>query len=325
MASPARRTRMRHRRTIRSSTKRRTSALALLVLSALTVLGLLYATQTRIPGRHVKPRLQMSGAIDFDRLFTATSSDRVGTRHARLTGGRSDRLAGRDVRGKIALARMTPGFDWLEAAKLGVAAVLFEASDEPWDYAAKMLRFPADLPRFLVQGEADSLVGRTVRIDCRVDWQTRETRNVIGVLRPKQPSGDAVVMLGFTDSWSVVPDLAPGAYEACSMTALVTLAEQRDGLTRTAVFAACSGQNMAAEGARRIIDTLGIRDEYEPTRALHQRLLAQAQRELAAMEAAASAPDDTLRDRRFALERVMHFAADLPMKGQWQGSPTPAT
>ena len=205
-------------------------------------------------------------------------------------------LEGKQVRGNILLLRMTPDDDWLPAAKLGAAALLFRPSEQPRDYARKFLNFPAHLPRFLAEGPVDELVGRRVRIDARVDWRQRTARNVIGVLRAPQPSTEALIQIAFTDSWSVVPDRAPGYYEACSVTALLAsaraLAGQRDGLARDAVFVACSGRSLGAIGPRRIIDALGYRDRFDVNHALLERRLAEAERDHDAIERAHAAAGD---------------------------------
>ncbi|MAE66099.1 MAG: hypothetical protein CMJ18_17650, partial [Phycisphaeraceae bacterium] len=205
-------------------------------------------------------------------------------------------LEGKQVAGNVLLLRMTPDYDWLPAAKLGAAALLFRPSDDPAVYARKFLNFPAHLPRFLAEGPVDRLVGRRVRIEARVDWEQGAARNVIGILRAPQPSTEALIQIAFTDSWSVVPDRAPGYYEACSVTALLAsaraLADQRDGLARDAIFVACSGRSLGAIGPRRIIDALGYRDRFDANYALLKRRLAEAERDHDAIERGHAAAGD---------------------------------
>lgn len=210
--------------------------------------------------------------------------------------GRLGDLDGKTVAGNILLLRMTRNYDWLPAAKLGAAAILFRPSDDAIDYAHKSLHFPASLPRFLVTGPVDELVGMRVRIDARVDWEVRTARNVFGVLRAPNASREALVQIAFTDSWSAVPDQAPGYYEACSVTSLLAaaraLAGQRRGLGRHAVFVACSGRGLGAIGPRRIIDALGVRDRFAENHALLEQRLAAARREHVAIQRAREAVGD---------------------------------
>ena len=202
-------------------------------------------------------------------------------------------LAGKDIRGNIALVRMTRGFDWLDAAKLGAGAILFRPTSDPTRYAKKILHFPANLPRFLTRGAVDSLIGKRVRIRARVDWEIRQARNVFGVLRPLKKSTETLVLLGYTDSWSVVPDLAPGHYEACSTASLLEiargLAAQRKGLSRNVIFGAISGRCLVSEGARRLADALAGRVGFAKNRALLDKRLAAVTRHETALAGALAA------------------------------------
>ena len=207
--------------------------------------------------------------------------------------GSLEELNGKDVKERIVLADMAAGYQWLDAAKLGAAAILFRPTDEAAHYAAKVLQFPGNIPRFLVTGPVDRLVGRTVRIEARVDWEVRQARNVVGVLRPQTPSREALYLLSYTDSWSVVPDLAPGSYEACSATALVetarALAGQREGLARTVIFVAGSGRSLGIVGPRRLHDAVGLRGAFAANYALIEQRVRRAETELYAMRSAVEA------------------------------------
>ena len=182
------------------------------------------------------------------------------------TGSIED-LDGKAVEGNILLLKMTPSMEWLDAAKLGAAAILFRPSDEPRDFHKKFLHFPANLPRFMAEGDVDALVGRRVRLIARVDWEVREARNVYGILRPKQENGEALFLFADSDAWSVVPDRAPGDYEACSMAGLMATATaftaQKQWLGRNLIFVVKSGRCLASEGIRRLVDVLGNRETFE--------------------------------------------------------------
>lgn len=207
--------------------------------------------------------------------------------------GTMDDLQGVDVAGRIALVRMAPGFGWMDAARLGAAAILFRPASEPAAWRDKFLDFPADLPRFVVRGPAEELVGRRVRIAARVDWVAREALNVYGVLRPSVPTLEALTLIAHTDSWSPLPDTAPGYQDACGLAALLAIAEalgeQREGLSRTVVFAALAGRYQASAGSRRMCDALGARPDLASNRVLLAGRRDAAQGRLAAVEAAAAA------------------------------------
>ncbi|MDP7637957.1 MAG: M28 family peptidase, partial [Phycisphaerae bacterium] len=234
--------------------------------------------------------------------------------------GTLEELDGKSIRNNIALARMTPGFAWLAAAKLGAKAILFRETANPDHYRKKILHFPGNMPRFLTMGTAvEDLVGEEVRIDARVDWEIRTARNVYGVLHPKKAAKQALVLMGFTDSWSVVPDLAPGAYEACSVTTLLeaarALTAQREHLGRGVIFVACSGRGLGVEGSRRMVDALGLRDDFAGNYELLKKRLAESESANSAMEKAVASVK--------ALEDVDYWQLDDEGEGRlWvRGSP----
>ncbi|MAE67705.1 MAG: hypothetical protein CMJ18_25910 [Phycisphaeraceae bacterium] len=261
------------------------------------------------------PTDKFPGTFDAATAVTAASGERLGIsiapfwpNHVRTctTGpdgivgtvidagtGRLEDLDGKDIRGNIMLLRMTPDYDWLAAAKLGAAAILFRPAADPFAYSQKFLMFPADLPRFFVEGPVAKLIGKRVRIDARVDWKVVEARNVFGILRAPEACSEALIQIAFTDSWSVVPDRAPGYYEACSVTALLAtaraLVDQKKGLVRDTIFVACSGRSLGSIGPRRIVDALGLRDRFDENRALLDQRLADAERGDAALNAAVEA------------------------------------
>ena len=175
-------------------------------------------------------------------------------------------LEGLDVSGNIALVTMRGGFGWLDTAKLGAAAILFQSSPDPKAYRDKFLGFPASLPRFFVTGSANCLVGKRIRLRGRVDWVEQPARNVFGVLRAANSieTDEALTLIARTDSWSVVPEHNPGSHDAAGLAALIGIARslsgQREGINRTTVFAALSGRYQGSEGMRRMTDALGGKD-----------------------------------------------------------------
>ena len=218
------------------------------------------------------------------RTCTTDPEGIVGTVIDAGSGSMKD-LNGKQILGNIALVTMKPGLSWLDVAKLGAKAILFRPTSDPRAYRDKALGFPADLPRFLITGPADDLVGKRVRLNVRVDWEIREAQNVFGLLRPSVTSAETLSILAYTDSWSTVPDLAPGYHDACSTATLVAMAralsEQRQGLARMTVFAALSGHYQTSEGSRRMIDAMGARTGNQENKVLLDRRLAESSRRLA--------------------------------------------
>lgn len=210
-------------------------------------------------------------------------------------GGSLAELDGKQIEGNIALVTMGQGVGWLDAAKLGATAILFAESDDPVVYNDKHLKFPANLPRFLLSGPPDQVVGKRVRLTARVDWQIREARNVFGVLHPSDQSEEALIILSHTDSWSTVPARAPGFQDACTVTSMLGIARalqtQQDGLSRTVIFGAISGRYSGSEGIRRMLDAVGSRTQNEPNLVRAHRRLAEAMDRKQGLETAIQAYD----------------------------------
>ena len=207
--------------------------------------------------------------------------------------GAMEDLDGKRIRGNIALVTLKRGMGWVDAVKLGATAVLFRPGTDSAAYLKKILRFPGNIPRFLASGPVDALVGKPVRIRARVDWEIRQARNVFGVLRPSQEATEALVLLAHTDSWSVVPDKAPGSYEACAAASLLeiarALAAQRKAFGRTIIFGALSGRSLVSEGVRRLNDALGNRESLPANHARLQGRFRTAEADSAACQAALTA------------------------------------
>ncbi|MEW6751869.1 MAG: FtsX-like permease family protein [Candidatus Latescibacterota bacterium] len=150
---------------------------------------------------------------------------------------------GQPVDGSVVLMGFGCGVDYLNARSLGAHAVVFYddgrvSREEALD---KFLRVPADVPRYWVdRAHAERLLAVArqsrprVRLFSRMAWETVPACNVYGYLpgRDGSPPGhperrwwdDLIVLSAYHDAISVVPALAPGAENACSITALLHLA-----------------------------------------------------------------------------------------------------
>ncbi|NQT51388.1 M28 family peptidase, partial [bacterium] len=175
---------------------------------------------------------------------------------------------GRKVEGAVVLLDFDCQTDWLNAFLLGARAVIFVEPLEPLrpEAEAKFLTVPADAPRFWVgrqQGlrlrrlaeEATAPVAVTLK--ARMDWVNAETANIIGTLPAALDStADGVIVISASyDSMSVVPALAPGAEQACSLAALLEIARtlKTHPLRRKVVFVATGAHSQALAGARHFI------------------------------------------------------------------------
>ena len=168
---------------------------------------------------------------------------------------------GKDPDGAIALMRFNSEGRWLNAAMLGAEAVIF-LEPEATTYlqaAQKFLQVPLRTPRFWVGREdgADllELLAREpqdVRLEARVTWERRPTRNVVAVLPGADPvlAGEMVVLQTYYDGMSVVPGLAPAAEMAAGAAALLEIARYLalHPPARTVVFAFTSAHHLGLRG-----------------------------------------------------------------------------
>ena len=208
-------------------------------------------------------------------------------------------LSGEDPRTVTAVTPVNGGATWPELAAAGVQALIVHDTPEQvalrpnsdqaanWKPLATAEETP--FPRFCATGPIESFTGRTVTVTCRVTWQTRTARNLLGILRGRAPQGEALVVSAYYDSSSVVPDLAPGAEQAVPAAALLDLVEAlapyRGALPRDIVFVATAGHAQGLAGVSRLMECVerfsAQRTEFQPFES-----------RLAEQEAALRQPDD---------------------------------
>ena len=186
--------------------------------------------------------------------------------------GGPEAFNGQDVDGSIVLLEGDLGADWFHAPMLGARAVVFLETGEATQ-AQMMYKFssvPIPTPRFWAAREAGDRLkeilqsaktaGRTPQFEltCRVDWETRQGRNLFGFLPGSDPAeaGDVMVVEAYYDAISAVPDLTPGAEGALNIALLLHLAEQfkQRPPARPVLFAAFAGHYQALRGARVFAD-----------------------------------------------------------------------
>jgi hypothetical protein len=188
-------------------------------------------------------------------------------------------LRGTVYRGELGLAQefssvslegnfvMLPlGVSWGTVAGMGARAIFYFDDGRPnvgqnWDHH---LEASLNVPRFLVTGDPTKLVGKTVTIEARVDFEQRTVRNVVGILDASGSDEEAVILNAFYDAYSYVPDVAQGANQACSPAVMLSVARQiaREAprLKRSVVVVATPGHAQGLFGIREFLAALGKRD-----------------------------------------------------------------
>jgi len=176
---------------------------------------------------------------------------------------------GKEVRNRIVVMNYETGSNWLNAAKLGAKAVIFISSNNSItdDPLSKFVAAPLYFPRYYAAQNASlikelALKESRVTIVSNMSWEVVKGINVVGVIEGSDPElkDQIIIVSSHFDSWSPVPELAPGADESCGISSLLemarVLAEQaKEGSPpkRTIWFVALSGNWQQLDGARNFV------------------------------------------------------------------------
>jgi len=183
--------------------------------------------------------------------------------------GKIEDLDGKEIAGKIVVMSYDSGSEWLNVAKLGAKAVIFLPSDGSFtqDSTSKFATAPLYFPRYYAADNTSTVrelarSGTNARITCNMHWEVVNGLNVLGVVEGSDPKlkDQIIVLSAHFDSWTPIPELAPGAQESCGISVLLELARiiaasaaEGHGPKRTIWFVALSGQWQALAGARNFV------------------------------------------------------------------------
>ena len=193
--------------------------------------------------------------------------------HARLVGAEKtdlNSLTGNDPRETIVLTTVGNGGGWDGLASAGVKAVIVREDalakaqqadpDQPSTWESMLGGLEITYPRFVARGPIEKFAGQPITIRCKVTWQSKKVRNLIGVLHGKSAAKEALVVTAYYDAISVVPELAPGAEQSLPLAALLeyaqALAPYHGQLTRDVIFIATAGHAQALAGACHLMDAI---------------------------------------------------------------------
>lgn len=182
-----------------------------------------------------------------------------------VRGDSLDSLDGKDLEDKIVVMNFDSRDLWIDALNFGAKGIVFlERESNKYDAMLKVLSTPLFAPRVFVSREhTDEVlrlakVGAKVRLVVNMRWREVEAENVIGILEGERKDEIIIVSAHF-DSYSVVPAFSPGADEASSIAALLTIAKHYASLKkvpRTIWFVAFSGHWQGLAGAREFVEDL---------------------------------------------------------------------
>ncbi len=175
---------------------------------------------------------------------------------------------GRNVKDAVVIVEFNSSSNWLNAPRLGAKAVVFIEPDhiERGDAESKFLSIPVAVPRFWIsKRDAATLSADLARpatptavLKCDMQWEARPAKNVIGQITGSDPvmKDQIIVLEGYYDSMSIVPDKAPGAENACGIAALLELAKtfKKYPPKRTVWFLATGGHFIGLQGIKRYLE-----------------------------------------------------------------------
>ncbi|MCK4401880.1 M28 family peptidase, partial [bacterium] len=178
------------------------------------------------------------------------------------TGNFKD-LNGKTIQGRVVLLDFNCGNRWLDISMLGAKAFVFIEPKDTTRIEAekKYLNLPLNIPRYWISRwdglylrksikESDGKLD--VRLNAKMDWERKITKNVLGWISGNDPElkKEVVVIEAYYDSISVVPSIAPGADSACSIAALIQIAKilRNNPPSRTVLFLAASGHFLERRG-----------------------------------------------------------------------------
>ena len=140
------------------------------------------------------------------------------------------------LEGRVLLMEFDSGRRWLDAAALGVRAIIFiEPQETSYTQSVeKSASAPLDLPRFWIDRESGLRLRQllehgeeeAVHLTARMDWESRPTWNILGWVGGSASAlgQDTVAVQAYYDASSVVPTIAPGAEASTSVAALLEVA-----------------------------------------------------------------------------------------------------
>ena len=212
---------------------------------------------------HVQPVTTGKDGIDGT-LFLVTEEN------VRAEGDFSDKIAVVN----LSLPVFTDlGYNPVKYADLGFQAVIMTIDASlgkmPWKQLSTMRlpETPVNIVRLVAGREILSHVGEKVHVDARANWVNAKERNIIGVLRAKEPTEKALVIPVTYDAVSLLPDMARGsAYAfqtAIQLQLLKGILPHRDALKRDVIFVAAADGSLAQFGYSRLLASVGKRGKSE--------------------------------------------------------------
>ncbi|MCD6593512.1 FtsX-like permease family protein [Candidatus Bathyarchaeota archaeon] len=189
--------------------------------------------------------------------------------------GSLDNVKGKDIKGSIILMKFNSRDLWLTYASLGAKAVIFLEPDYtmPDQVATKRVNVPLNFPRLMVKKEDSPKLlelarkGAKIRLVSDMRFEIVKAYNILGLLPGTDPdlSDQIVIISASYDTYSIVPDLAPGADYSVSLAVLLELAKYftQNKPKHPVLFVAFSGLTVSESGPIEFTEELIFGDKWE--------------------------------------------------------------
>ncbi|HAA02159.1 MAG TPA: hypothetical protein DCE18_02165, partial [Syntrophobacteraceae bacterium] len=177
--------------------------------------------------------------------------------------GNLENFQGHAIHGAIVVMNSGTGGNWMNAAMLGASALIYLGDRDSTrnEYQQQNIPTPVAFPRFWISSEGgqrlQALAAKrdlAVTVTARTRWQNKLVRNVYGLIPGKSEKlkEELIILEAFYDASSPVLGLAPGADEAVSIGALLTLARHlgENPPERSVLLVATTGNAQGLAGMR---------------------------------------------------------------------------
>jgi|GEM_PF-832350 len=177
-------------------------------------------------------------------------------------------LVDKPLEKSIVLNQSMSNVAWAALASMDVKAIIVKEGetdrnpdpDQPLPWTSMLTQYDVQYPRFYVRGPLENYAGRELTVRCKVTWQSKPVKNIIGVLRGGGDTREALVVNAYYDSYSVIPELAPGAEQSISLAAQLELARAlapyKGQLKRDIIFTAIAGHCQAQRGTYQLLEAI---------------------------------------------------------------------
>lgn len=196
------------------------------------------------------------------------TSPEEGDRLIYVEGGIPEDFDGSNPKEAFVLMEFNNRWYWKNAALFGAKGIIFLEPEETTGIQAiqKVFSIPINFPRLYVRGQTASYLKNLVKqrgevkiwVNSKMKWEQKKVSNIIAVIEGSNPdTRDKVAVIGaYYDSWSIVPQLSPGATDSIGISFLLELGRLLKDTPpeRTVWLVAFAGHYQGLAGGREFME-----------------------------------------------------------------------